>query len=170
VVSYGRFPSARNILAQVLPDCMGAPNRIGCVPAMDQTHVFPVDIMTGADLMFRRAVFASVGLLDEQFFMYFEDADWCYRAKRLGWDICYVPSVRYVHYGIASSVGLANRQWVASLGLLLRKHYHGAQFSTCWLLWQLLRAKHFSRMVRRRVQRGLSHKSPVRESVKASGS
>ena len=94
--AYGRFPSVRTILAEVLPYRIGKPNRISCDPAIDQTHAMTVDLVSGADLMARRTALEGIGLLDEQFFMYFEDADWCFRAKQLGWDVCYVPSVRYI--------------------------------------------------------------------------
>jgi GT2 family glycosyltransferase len=102
-----------------------------------------VDIVSGADLMVPRSALDAIGLLDEQFFMYFEDADWCFRAKQLGWDVCYVPSVRYTHTGLASMISLSNqrRQWLTGMGVFLRKHYHGANFAIVWLLWQLLRAK-----------------------------
>lgn len=141
--AYGRFPSARTVLAELLPYSVGKPNRISCDPAMDQAHAMTVDLVSGADLMARRAALDAIGLLDEQFFMYFEDADWCFRAKQLGWKVCYVPSVRYIHTGLASMIGLSSqrRQWLTGMGLFLRKHYHGADFVTVWLLWQLLRAK-----------------------------
>jgi N-acetylglucosaminyl-diphospho-decaprenol L-rhamnosyltransferase len=141
--AYGRFPSARTVLAEILPYRIGKPNRISCDPVMNQTDAMPVDLVSGADLMARRSALDGIGLLDEQFFMYFEDADWCFRAKRLGWDVCYVPSVRYIHTGLASMIGLSSQrqQWLTSMGLFLRKNYHGAHFVAVWLLWQLLRAK-----------------------------
>ena len=71
-------------------------------------------------------------------------------AARLANNLC--PSVRYVHFSFASSTGEANRQrqFLASLGLFLLKHYRGTQFVTCWLLWQMLRAKIGWRTVRSR--------------------
>jgi N-acetylglucosaminyl-diphospho-decaprenol L-rhamnosyltransferase len=155
-ISYGRFPSARALMAEVLPNRMGiaARNMIACTPAADQTQVLPVDVMSGADLMVRRAVFEKVGLLDEQFFMYFEDADWCYRMKQDGWDVSCVPTVHYTHHETKSAISWSSHrdQWLTSLGQYLRKHYRGVQFVTCWLIWQLLRAKFVLRKVRMRVE------------------
>ena len=158
---YGRFPSVKNLLAEVIPDRIKFRDRISRAPEIDQTHVMPVDFVSGADLMVRRAFFESAGLFDEQFFMYFEDADWAFRAKQLGWDVLYVPSVRYIHFG-AGSIGWSGvkKHWIPSLGLYLRKHYHGAQYVTFWLLWQFLRVRYVWSMIQMRVQqKGLEQKT-----------
>ena len=57
----------------------------------------PVDWVAGASLIVRRAVFESAGLLDEGYFMYFEEVDFCLRAARAGWPCWYVPASRVVH-------------------------------------------------------------------------
>lgn len=56
-----------------------------------------VDALTGAFMMVRREVIDTVGLLDERFFMYAEDIDWCYRIKYAGWKIIYYPEVKMLH-------------------------------------------------------------------------
>lgn len=56
-----------------------------------------VDWVAGASMMIRREVFDRVGLLDEQYFMYFEEVDFCRRAHRAGWPCWYVPASRVVH-------------------------------------------------------------------------
>jgi len=62
----------------------------------DQTH--EVDAVSGAFLMIRRKVVEDIGLLDEQFFMYGEELDWCLRAKRAGWTVMYHPDAQIIHY------------------------------------------------------------------------
>lgn len=57
----------------------------------------PTDWVAGASLMVRREVFEAVGLLDEGYFMYFEEVDFCLRARRAGWPCWYVPAARVVH-------------------------------------------------------------------------
>jgi GT2 family glycosyltransferase len=57
----------------------------------------PVDWAAGASLMVRRSVFDAVGLLDDGYFMYFEEVDFCQRALRAGWPCWYVPASRVVH-------------------------------------------------------------------------
>lgn len=55
------------------------------------------DWVAGASMMIRREVFKSVGLLDEEYFMYFEEADFCLAANKAGWPCWYVPQSRVVH-------------------------------------------------------------------------
>ncbi len=59
---------------------------------------FEVDWVSGACLMARKGVIESVGLLDEQFFMYWEDADLCFRIKQKGWKVFCLPEAIVVHY------------------------------------------------------------------------
>jgi N-acetylglucosaminyl-diphospho-decaprenol L-rhamnosyltransferase len=56
-----------------------------------------VDWVAGASLLIRREVFDAVGLLDEGYFMYFEEVDFCLKAGRAGWPCWYAPASRVVH-------------------------------------------------------------------------
>jgi len=62
-----------------------------------------VDWVTGACIAIRREVLAKVGGLDEGFFMYSEEMDWCRRIKQAGWKIVYLPEARVVHHAGKSS-------------------------------------------------------------------
>lgn len=55
------------------------------------------DWVAGASMIVRREVFESVGLLDEKYFLYFEEVDFCLRANKSGWPCWYVPNSRVVH-------------------------------------------------------------------------
>jgi GT2 family glycosyltransferase len=68
---------------------------------MDKTH--EIDCLVGAFMLIRRETVEEVGMLDETFFMYGEDIDWCYRIKEAGWKIYYNPNVEILHYKGASS-------------------------------------------------------------------
>jgi N-acetylglucosaminyl-diphospho-decaprenol L-rhamnosyltransferase len=57
----------------------------------------PVDWVAGASMIIRDRVFDAVGLMDEHYFMYFEEVDFILRAKRAGWPCWYVPASRVVH-------------------------------------------------------------------------
>lgn len=57
-----------------------------------------VDWLLGAAIVVRRKAVNDVGLLDENFFLYFEDTDWCRRFHKKGWRVLYDPSVTMVHY------------------------------------------------------------------------
>lgn len=63
----------------------------------DETN--PVDGVSGSCMLIRRAVVEQIGYLDERFFAYQEDADYCYRARQAGWQIYYYPGAQIVHYG-----------------------------------------------------------------------
>jgi hypothetical protein len=69
--------------------------KIVAPPVPQQTC--PTDWVAGASMMIRRAVFDQIGLMDEAYFMYFEEVDFCLRAKRAGWPCWYVPLSRVVH-------------------------------------------------------------------------
>ncbi len=62
----------------------------------DQSH--EVDAVSGSVLMIRRSVIEKIGLLDEQFFMYGEELDWCLRTKNAGWKVMYFADAEIVHY------------------------------------------------------------------------
>ena len=88
-----------------------------------------VDSLAGACMLARREVVDMVGGLDERFFMYFEDVDWCRRIKKAGWRVHYLGEVQIVHgwalsaakQGIVKSHGMLHE----SRHLYFRKH-HGA--------------------------------------------
>ena len=65
------------------------------------------DFVSGAALFARRAVFEKVGLFDERYFLYWEDADLCIRAKRAGYGLWYVPKAVVWHKN-ASATGLGS--------------------------------------------------------------
>ena len=73
-----------------------------------------VDAVLGACLIVRRATLDQVGALDPAYFMYSEEIDLCYRIRRAGWRIYWVPQAKIVHYG-----GQSTRQVAASMFLQL---------------------------------------------------
>lgn len=92
-----------------------------------------------ACMMFKREVFADIGLFDESFFNWFADTDWCYRARKDGWGITYLSSPIVVHYELqsgsfldGSEVGykvdasIVNNPIRKDLEILYRKHYGSA--------------------------------------------
>jgi GT2 family glycosyltransferase len=66
---------------------------------MDENQNHPVDGVSGSCMLIRRAVIDQIGYLDERFFAYQEDADYCFQARKAGWQIYYVPDVQIIHYG-----------------------------------------------------------------------
>jgi N-acetylglucosaminyl-diphospho-decaprenol L-rhamnosyltransferase len=104
----------------------------------ERADPFPIDHPLGAALMVRRPVIEEVGLLDERFFMYCEEIDWCLRIKEAGWRIFCVPRAEIVHY-----VGQSTRQFRDEMYVelhrsryrLYQKHYSaGFRSAARWLV------------------------------------
>jgi N-acetylglucosaminyl-diphospho-decaprenol L-rhamnosyltransferase len=69
-----------------------------------------VDWLVGACLIVRREVVEQVGYLDEAYFMYSEELDWCRRIKEAGWRVVYMPKARFVHHiGKSSEQAITER-------------------------------------------------------------
>jgi GT2 family glycosyltransferase len=85
-----------------------------------------VDWIQGACMLARREAIVRVGPMDDQYFMYNEEIDWCLRMRQAGWQAWYLPQARIVHYG-----GQSTRQARSAMVLALyrskvrffRKHY-----------------------------------------------
>jgi N-acetylglucosaminyl-diphospho-decaprenol L-rhamnosyltransferase len=67
-----------------------------------------VEWVSGTSTIIRREVFRDIGLLDEGYYTYFEDVDFCYNARRVGWQTWYVPASRVVHLE-GQSTGIATK-------------------------------------------------------------
>jgi GT2 family glycosyltransferase len=112
---YRLFPQRRTLTGQ---DAAGSTEERG----IDVAHLL------GACIMIRREVLDDIGLFDEGYFMYLEETDWLYRAKKKGWRVCYLPAVEIIHVGQQSSnkdpvqfVPYKLRSYLR----FMRKHYGG---------------------------------------------
>jgi GT2 family glycosyltransferase len=74
------------------------------VSALRTAEPFEVDVASGAAMLVRREVFERVGLLDEAFYLYFEETDWCLRVRRSGYQILAVPS-SVVWHKVSATLG-----------------------------------------------------------------
>ena len=72
----------------------------------------PVDILSGCFWLIRKDALLRVGLLDESFFMYGEDMDWCRRFWENGWQVMFVPMAEAIHYGGGSSANAPVRFYI----------------------------------------------------------
>jgi GT2 family glycosyltransferase len=80
-----------------------------CSSRSDSVTPMDVDWVSGACMVVRREAVNKVGLLDERFFMYWEDADWCRRMWEKGWRVVYFPGSSIVHFVGGSSERLRVR-------------------------------------------------------------
>lgn len=92
----------------------------------DFNDVRDVDTVMGAFMLVRREVVEQVGMMDESYFMYSEESDWCYRIKKQGWKILYNPEVQAVHLWGGSSQRVRTEMFLQlyrSKVTFFRKHY-----------------------------------------------
>lgn len=85
----------RTPLAVLWPD--NPWNRHHLMMDRDPAHPYYGDWVAGACFCMRREAIEEVGLFDDRYYFGFEDTDWCWRAKRLGWKIAFNPAARIVH-------------------------------------------------------------------------
>ncbi len=160
----GDFPAVRHhLLSLVDPQRRWLPRRwrrrgLGRVPAPDDPGG-PLDYVTGACLLIRREALAAVGPLDERFFMYFEETDWCRRARAAGWEVRHCAGARVVHLeGRAAERAGAFRpaQFQHSYRLFVAKHYGARR------VWQF-RAAQFAEYAVKALLRALAPRDRARQ-------
>ena len=105
---------------------------------LDPDEVSEVDALSGSCMMVRRSVMEEVGLLDEAYFMYGEDLDWCYRMSQAGWKIYYVPHTEIIHFKGESGRAEEMRiqyQKNRAMAIFVRKHMKQRyRFFPLWFL------------------------------------
>jgi len=123
------FPSLWNVLCEALflDQLMPSSRLFGrhrqLYRSSDESRY--VDYLQGSCLIARRSAIDSVGGLDEDYFMYFEETDLCYRFREHGWRTLYLPSASVIHFGGSGTSHYTKerlRQFHRSYLLFLRKH------------------------------------------------
>lgn len=133
--------------------------RLGILSRLLRNHVVPIpvkeephecDWVSGAAMIVRREVFDAIGLLDDRFFLYYEEVDFCRRARRAGWQVWHVPAARVVHLeGDATGIGDGRRRpayWFESRRRYFLNH-HGLGYAAAadlmriagLILWRMRR-------------------------------
>ncbi len=124
--STGRFPSTTRQFGEAL--------RLAEIPGLSRFQEMEqrsgldreersVDWVVGAFLIVRAEVIAEVGALDERFFLYSEEKDWCYRIRQAGWDVRHLPIMEIIHHtGGYDAPGLLSQLTHSKL-LFADKHY-----------------------------------------------
>jgi GT2 family glycosyltransferase len=95
------------------------------VGGFDHDEAREVEVVMGACMLVRRAAIEEVGALDEDFFLFSEETDWCYRFRQAGWEVVFFPGAECVHVGGAAHGGRLFRENLKGHLRFLRKH-HGA--------------------------------------------
>ena len=88
-----------------------------------------LDWVTGAFFLVRKKVFDSLKGFDQDYFMYTEEVDFCYRAKRLGWKVSLLPQWSIIHHGRGSSnLEFSILSEITGLKIFFKKHYPKWQY------------------------------------------
>ena len=105
---FGRiFPNSETVRLHLMQD-------------FDHLAARPVDWALGGCLLVRTAAMDRTGPMDERFFLYFEDVDWCYRMWQAGFEVQYTPEARFIHkHRRDSAKGKFNKTFWLHLGSLL---------------------------------------------------
>ncbi len=105
-------------------------------PGKERSYSEPVEVdsVIGACMMVRRDALDQVGFLDEDYFLFLEETDWCYRMKRGGWKICHVPQADVYHFQGKSAEAERKRAKVE----YYRSRYHFFKKNRGNLQWFLL--------------------------------
>jgi len=116
---------------------------------LPEDQVARVDGVSGSCMLIRREVIEQIGYLDETFFAYQEDADYCFRARAVGWQVYYVPQARIIHYGGQGGSAVQPWRtlvaWHRSYYLYYRKHLAQDYFFLFnWLYYGLMALKFLS--------------------------
>lgn len=103
---------------------------------LDENETNEVDAISGAFMMFKKEVYEKIGGFDQQFFMYGEDLDLCYRTQQAGYKVYYVPNTEIIHYK-GESTKRSNidetRMFYDAMHLFVKKHF-SAFFLGEWVL------------------------------------
>ncbi len=105
---------------------------------LPENETTEVEAISGSFMAVRREALAQVGLLDEEFFLYGEDLDWCFRMRAGGWKIHYFPGTQIIHFKgeSAKQSDFDNlRLFYQAMGQFVRKHFkHRLRAVSYWLL------------------------------------
>lgn len=95
----------------------------------DYTKETDPDWVVGSFLFMRRECYEDVGELDERFFIFDEDVDWCFRARLAGWKVRYWPGAKMIHVGSAARPFMKDKTFIHFRSHLsyLKKNHSGAE-------------------------------------------
>jgi N-acetylglucosaminyl-diphospho-decaprenol L-rhamnosyltransferase len=88
----------------------------------DHEEIREVEVVMGACMLLRRGAVEEVGYCDEDYFLFSEETDWCYRFRQAGWEVVFFPGAECVHVRGASHSGRLYRENLRGHLLFLTKH------------------------------------------------
>jgi hypothetical protein len=122
--SFENFPSLATELFNKSLLKMLFPKRY---PGRRNEYTSPIDVdsIIGACMMVRKKAIDEVGMLDEDYFFFLEETDWCFRMKKGGWKVCHVPTAEIFHLrggSVKNKQAMARIEYYRSRYLFFEKH------------------------------------------------
>lgn len=154
----GQVDSSAHIFPSPLSELLGAarlslldrllPHRVVTPPI--RQSAYECDWISGASMIIRRQVVEDIGLMDDGYFLYFEEVDYCLRAHKAGWQCWYVPDSQVIHLegsstGIRAAAKRRAAYWYDSRRRFFLKHYGISGLVTADALWFLGRLSYLLR-------------------------
>lgn len=104
----------------------------------ERNDIREVDVVTGCFMLVRREAIKQVGMMDERFFMYAEETDWCYQFKHAGWKVMFAPVGEIIHFSGQSTRQIQGDMLVQqriSILQFIRKHQGNPKYRlACFLV------------------------------------
>jgi hypothetical protein len=145
-----KFPSTLNLVLQTLGlNRLKYPKWFSRYQMLDwqRDSERDIEIISGCYLMARKSAVEGVGMLDENFFLYGEETDWCRRFAHAGWKLRFSPVGEITHFGSGSSKQLNHRRDVLLSEGTIRLHRKHGGIAFAMNIWLLLYAFNVSRMI-----------------------
>ena len=145
--SCSAFPSLRHLAMQTLGLTKLAKWDSYRMTGWDRSSERRVEVISGAAMFVRRAAMEEVGLLDENFFFYGEETDWCRRYAKAGWALVFAPIPDITHFGNGSAAKLNHRRDVLMTEGTTRLHKKHGGFVAALACFLMLTAHNVSRAI-----------------------
>ncbi|MFT3928838.1 MAG: glycosyltransferase family 2 protein [Spongiibacteraceae bacterium] len=101
------------------------------------THIEPADWVAGASMMLKAELIKKIGPMDEHYFLYYEEVDYCQEAQRAGFGVLYVPTSRVIHQ-VGAATGISDHRKTAprrpAYWFESRQRFFRKQYGVCGLL------------------------------------
>ncbi|MDD5772642.1 MAG: glycosyltransferase family 2 protein [bacterium] len=124
---YRKFPSLmqillfKSVLYKIFRHFEGISSRY--FEYQDINNLHEVDQIPGACILVKREVYKKIGGFDEEYFIWYEDVDWCYRMKKAGWKLYYLPEAEITHYGGQSFLNIDTGEKIVLFYTSLLKYF-----------------------------------------------
>jgi GT2 family glycosyltransferase len=106
-----------------------------------------VEVISGCYLLLRKTILEQVGLLDENFFFFGEETDWCLRMRKHGWTLRFAPVGEIIHHGGGTVRRLSHQRDLMLSSAMVKLHLKHGGMTSAVIVWLIVNGFNFSRAV-----------------------